>query len=88
MLVMIDPLSEWLHGGKMFRQERHTVTVQEIQDLINAEVWEQLACSESMDSNKKLEMNNRGWFRVMNKGAVMTTTQDLAVAVECYNAAA
>lgn len=66
---------------------RHTVTVIELTAWMNAEVWNDAASNSGSGSNKRLEMSNRRVFRVIDHGIVKYLGNDIAAAVEAYNAA-
>ena len=66
---------------------RHTLTIEEIEEYLDKEYWSQLACSFGIDSNKRLEANTKGIFRVTTHGKVTYQGKYLAPAVDAYNEA-
>ncbi|MFZ5713073.1 MAG: hypothetical protein ACOY3N_09555 [Bradyrhizobium sp.] len=65
----------------------HKITLKELIDWIDAEVWHLAASSAGNGSRKKLEMSNAGEFRVTDHDTVVYRGISEAAAVEAYNAA-
>jgi hypothetical protein len=66
---------------------RHKITLQELMDWIDKEVWHLAASSHGRGSSKKLEMSSAGLFRVTDHDEDAYTGPNLEAAVNAYNAA-
>lgn len=66
---------------------RHTITVKDMMDWINTEIWHNAASCHGNGSSKKLEMNNTGAFRVTDHDKIVYIGGHLPAAVDAYNAA-
>lgn len=66
---------------------RHTITLQELIDCLEAEAWHQVACSFGKGTQKSLEVDNKGRIRVTDHKNVAYCGQDRAKAVKAYNEA-
>ena len=71
----------------MTEAKRHTITVDELRKWADTEVWHLAASSFGEKSEKKLEMNNRRFFRVTDHGEVIYAGDTMEPAVDAYNAA-
>ena len=64
---------------------RHYVTVAEIEEWANKEVWYLAASSAGLGSNKRLEMSNTKTFRVTDHGQEIYIGGNMDDAVTAYN---
>jgi hypothetical protein len=64
---------------------RHVVTVKELTDWMNVEVWHKAACSFGSDSSKSLEMSTGKTFRVKDHGNAVYIGKNLGAAIAAYN---
>lgn len=64
---------------------RHTITAQEIRAALDEMPWRQIAGSWSNDSNKTLEVNHAGMFRVTDHGKPYWSGTSILAAAAAYN---
>lgn len=66
---------------------RHTVTIQEVEEILDGDSWKRCASSFGKGSNKRLEVNNKMEFRVISHNITRFLGRDVEVAIEAYNEA-
>lgn len=67
--------------------KRHTVTVDELDEWLNREIWSIGASSHGKGSDKFLKVSQAGIFRVIDHDEIKYTGDDKYAAVQAYNEA-
>ena len=66
---------------------RHTVTEQEFDQYLSERKWNRFACSGGPNSDKSLELDFCGNYRVTDHGIVTYDGTSRSAAIRAYNAA-
>jgi hypothetical protein len=68
--------------------KRHTITLKDVNDYLDREVWGRVASSYGNDgASKSFECNRSGQFRVTDHGAVVYLGENEVAAINAYNEA-